>query len=196
MICLLVRFHDSRLTHDNTLRAFSMCACVAVQMSLEFRLMDHVTVRKLDHEGREVIAYPGRVLRRSEYAIVLRTAWDRAPLDLGFVTLEPDDRWTEYFYSDRWYNIFEIRASDGRLKGWYCNISRPARINADEVAAEDLALDLWVEPDGSTEVLDRDEFAVLSLTSEEREAAQRALEELETMVMRKVPPFDKQRDAL
>lgn len=157
--------------------------------------MDHVTVRKLDHEGREVIAYSGRVLRRSEHAIALRTAWDRAPLDLGFVTLEPDDRWTEYFYSDRWYNIFEIRGSGGRLKGWYCNIIRPARINADEMAAEDLALDLWVEPDGSTQVLDRDEFAVLPLTSEEREAAQRALEELKTMVMRKAPPFDKQRDA-
>jgi len=152
------------------------------------------TSRKLDHAGRQVTAYPGRVLRRDDRAIVLRTGWDRPPMDLGYVVLEPGDRWTEYFYADRWYNIFEIRASDGRLKGWYCNITRPACIGADEVAAEDLALDLWVAPDGETRVLDEDEFAALPLPPAEREAAQKALAELRAMVARKAAPFDGRRD--
>ncbi len=151
--------------------------------------MELVTVRKLDHAGRQVTAYPGRVLRRDDRAIVLRTRWRRAPLDLGFVVLEPGDRWTEFFYADRWYNIFEIRASDGRLKGWYCNVTRPACISAGEVAADDLALDLWVAPDGETQVLDEDEFAALRLTPAERESAQKALAELQTMVARKAAPF-------
>jgi predicted RNA-binding protein associated with RNAse of E/G family len=151
--------------------------------------MELVTVRKLDHAGRQVTAYPGRVLRRDDRAIVLRTGWDRAPLDVGFVVLEPGDRWTEYFYDDRWYNIFEICASDGRLKGWYCNITRPACISADEVAAEDLALDLWVGPDGEMQVLDEDEFDALLLTAEEHEAAQNALAELQAMVAQGVGPF-------
>ncbi|MGD2177728.1 MAG: DUF402 domain-containing protein [Anaerolineae bacterium] len=152
--------------------------------------MDQVTVRKLDHTGRGVVSYPGDVLERSSDAIVLRTAWDREPVDLGFVVLEPYDRWTETFYSDRWYSIFQIRASDGRLKGWYCNVSRPARITGDEVVAEDLALDLWVEPNGSMQVLDEDEFTELDLLPEEREAAQKALRQLKAMVARKTPPFD------
>jgi len=151
--------------------------------------MEPVTVRKLDHTGRPVTAYPGRVLRRDGHTVVLRTGWDRAPLDLGFVVLEPGDRWTEYFYDDRWYNIFEICASDGRLKGWYCNVTRPARIGAGEVAAEDLALDLWVGPDGETRVLDEDEFAALGLNPVEREAARRALAELEAMVAQGMDPF-------
>jgi predicted RNA-binding protein associated with RNAse of E/G family len=151
--------------------------------------MEAITIRKLDHAGSQVTAYPGRVLSCNDHAIVLRTGWDRVPLDLGFVVLEPGDRWTEYFYTDRWYNIFEIRASDGRLKGWYCNVTRPARITADEVAAEDLALDLWVAPDGDMQVLDEDEFAALPLSSKEREAAQRALAELQAMVAWKVLPF-------
>jgi protein associated with RNAse G/E len=152
--------------------------------------MDQVTVRKLDHTGHEVISYPGDVLERSSDAIVLCTIWDRAPVDLDFVVLEPDDRWTETFYSDRWYNIFEIRASGGRLKGWYCNVTRPAKITRDEVAAEDLALDLWVGPDGNVQVLDEDEFAKLELPPEEREAALEALGQLRTMVAREAPPFD------
>ena len=103
-----------------------------------------VTVRKLDHTGREVISYPGEVIERSAGRIVVRTSWDRGPLDLGFVLLEPEDRWTETFYADRWYNIFEICDSEGNLKGWYCNITRPARIAKNEIVAEGLALDLWV----------------------------------------------------
>ncbi len=152
--------------------------------------MELVTVRKLDHAGRQVTAYPGRVLRREDHAIVLRTFWDRAPLDVGYVILEPGDRWTEFFYADRWYNIFEIRASDGRLKGWYCNVTRPACISADEVAADDLALDLWVAPDGETQVLDEDEFVALRLAPAERESAQRALAELQARVARRAAPFD------
>jgi hypothetical protein len=150
-----------------------------------------VTVRKLDHAGRQVTTYPGRVLRRDERAIVLRTAWERAPLDLGYVVLEPGDRWTEYFYADRWYNIFEICASDGRLKGWYCNVTRPACVGDREVSAEDMALDLWVAPDGETQVLDEDEFAALPLTSSERDVARQALAELQEMVARRAAPFDR-----
>jgi predicted RNA-binding protein associated with RNAse of E/G family len=151
--------------------------------------MPRVTIRKLDHTGRQVIAYPGRVLQRTDHTVVMRTEWDRPPLDLGFAVLEPHDQWTEYFYTDKWYSIFEICASDGRLKGWYCNITRPACISADEVAAEDLALDLWVRPDGEMQVLDEDEFAALPLTPEEREAARSALAELQAMVAQGVGPF-------
>lgn len=115
-------------------------------------------------------------------------------MDLGYVLLEPGDRWTEYFYTDRWYNVFEIHAADDSLKGWYCNITRPARITAREVVAEDLALDLWVAPDGETRLLDEDEFAALSLSPAEREAAQNALTKLQTMAAQKTPPFDERRD--
>jgi predicted RNA-binding protein associated with RNAse of E/G family len=156
--------------------------------------MESMTVRKLDHAGSQVTAYPGQVLWHDDHAIVLRTGWERAPLDLGFVVLEPGDRWTEYFYADRWYNIFEIRASDGRLKGWYCNVTRPARICGREVAAQDLALDLWVAPDGEMQVLDEDEFAALPLAPAERETARQALAELQAMVARGAAPFDRRRD--
>jgi len=153
--------------------------------------MERVTVRKLDHKGSEVISYPGLVLERADDAIVLRTSWDREPMDLGFVTLEPEDRWTEYFYSNRWYNIFEIRANNGRLKGWYCNITRPAHIGEETVTAEDLALDLWVAPDRSMSVLDADEFAKLPLTPDERRAARQALAQLQGRVAEEAPPFDR-----
>lgn len=152
--------------------------------------MDQVTVHKLDHAGREVISYPGEVLERDEEGIVLRTSWDRERMDLGFVVLEPDDRWSETFYRDRWYNVFEIRAADGRLKGWYCNVTRPARITEDSVCAEDLALDLWVGSGGEVQVLDEDEFAQLTLAPEVRRRAREALAELKARAEARIAPFD------
>ena len=157
-----------------------------------------VTVRKLDHAGRQILAYEGEVLQHKDDAIVLRTTWERPPLDLGYVVLETDSQWTEYFFATQWYNIFEICASDGRLLGWYCNITRPASISTDEaggkVAAEDLALDLWVAADGEMIVLDEDEFAELPISSEDRIAATRALSTLQAMVSQGKAPFDKARD--
>ena len=65
----------------------------------------------------------------------------------------------EAFYNDRMYNIFQILDGPrGKLKRWYCNVSRPAVFNQDGVSWEDLALDLWVSPDGRQAVLDREEF--------------------------------------
>jgi predicted RNA-binding protein associated with RNAse of E/G family len=113
---------------------------------------------------------------------------------LGFAVLETGDPWIEHYFPGQWYNIFEICASDGRLKGWYCNITRPARITADSIEAEDLALDLWVAPDGEMQVLDEDEFAALPLSADERQAARDALAKLQAMVSQKVPPFDKRCD--
>ena len=158
--------------------------------------MEQVTVRKLDHTGQRLAEYPGWVLRRDDDVLVLSTAWDRDPLDLGFVVLEPGDRWTEYFYAGRWYNIFEIRARDLRLKGWYCNVTRPALIHKSEVSAEDLALDLWVEPSGETHVLDEDDFAGLHLSTTERQAAQMALAELRAMVAANAAPFNRVHDGV
>ena len=114
-------------------------------------------------------------------------------MDLGFVVLEPADRWREFFYADRWYNVFEIRDGDGRLKGWYCNITRPARIGPDEFAAEDLALDLWVTPDGASELLDEEDFAELELEPEERRKAREALLDLRHRVETGQSPFGGER---
>jgi len=148
-----------------------------------------MTVRKLDHNGREVIAYPGRVLARTPVSVALATCWERPPADLGYVVLEPGDRWVEAFYTDRWYDVLEIRTAEGRLKGWYCNITRPAHITATEVRAEDLALDLWVDCQGRAAVLDEEEFAALDLSPKERAAALAALATLKEMAAQGAAPF-------
>mgnify|MGYP001022759154 CR=1 FL=1 len=154
--------------------------------------MPDLIIRKLDPGGREIFRYPAdRVLARTDSAITVEAIFTRYErLELGYTTFERGDQFIEHFYSDRWYNVFEIRAvGDGHLRGWYCNIARPAEITEDGVAQVDLALDVWVWPDGSALVLDEDEFAALNLGGAEAEAARSAVSEIQDLARRKVPPF-------
>jgi protein associated with RNAse G/E len=149
-----------------------------------------ITVHKLDHTGAEKIAYTGKVLERIENMVVIEAYFARERMELDYVTLTTGDRFVEYFYSDRWYNVFAIYdATDGAFKGWYCNITRPARIDDADVYAEDLALDYFVQPSGREFVLDEDEFAGLPLAAEEAAAARAALQELRTLAARREGPF-------
>lgn len=149
-----------------------------------------IIVRKLNLDEEEKIRYPGRVLERTASAVVLEAFFSRERMELGFVTLKPGDRFVEYFYADRWYNVFVIYDVDnGRLKGWYCNVTRPAIIADGQVSAVDLALDLWIASDGSARVLDEDEFAALPLAPEEKAAARAALDELRALAAAHVGPF-------
>jgi predicted RNA-binding protein associated with RNAse of E/G family len=154
--------------------------------------MNDIFIHKLDPAGQEVWQYPGKVVSQNNAQIVLEAIFDREFVEIGGLHLSRGDRFVETFYFDRWYNIFEIYdALDGRLKGWYCNITRPAWMESNHLYAEDLALDLVVHPDHSLIVLDEDEFEGLVLPEQERIQAQTALEELIQLARSGQPPFTK-----
>ncbi|GIV62984.1 MAG: hypothetical protein KatS3mg045_0323 [Bellilinea sp.] len=138
-----------------------------------------VAVVKQDTGGRNVWQYEGEVLRRSARGILLQARFDRDDRLFHGVWLCKGDRFVEAYFTHRWYNIFEIHHREGdALKGWYCNITRPARLLDGRVEYVDLALDLLVYPDGSTLLLDEDEFAALPIAEDERRRARQALRSL------------------
>lgn len=139
-----------------------------------------ILVRKLDEKGDETWRYQGQVLQRGETWVRLQAYFNREDMHFHGMLLGQGDRFVETFYSDRWYNIFEIHdRQDDRLKGWYCNIGYPAEITADSVAYRDLALDLLVFADGRRLVLDQEEFLALDLQPQDRSRALAALQELQ-----------------
>src|SRR5918911_4986066 len=144
-----------------------------------------IHVRKLRPDGSEAFAWDGEVLACDDAGIVLRAEFNVAAVDLGFVTLRRGDVFVEFYYWDRWFNIFEVSDQDGRLKGWYANLGRPAELDAATgvLSYVDLALDIWANPDHSHVVLDEDELAELLVDFPElREAAEQGVAELERLV--------------
>jgi protein associated with RNAse G/E len=149
-----------------------------------------ITVIKRNPYGQEVLRYTGVVLQKQPDGIILEAKFSHADVTVMHTTLSPGDRFIERYYGDRWYNIFEIHdREDDRLKGWYCNIGSPAVMESgDEISYMDLALDLWVAPDGTQTVLDEDEFAALDLDTETRSKARAALVELQNLFSNKKEP--------
>ena len=135
-----------------------------------------VTIVKEDAQGRPVFSYMGEVVYADERLTVAHCPWpSECTMDLGGLVIGPGDIFVEYYYPDQWFNIFAVHDAIGRLKGWYCNVTRPAQITTDQTQWQDLALDLLVLPDGQQRVLDEDEFARLTLGADEVQQARQAL---------------------
>lgn len=148
-----------------------------------------IRVLKLNLAGEVTWQYEGYVMHHDAHSVVLVAFFNRPDLPFADVVFKQNDRFVETFYLDRWYNIFEIHDRDtDALKGWYCNIGKPARIGDGTVSYVDLALDLWVSADGRQTVIDQDEFEALQLGAEDRSAAMTALVELQQAFKEKRPP--------
>ncbi|MEA1976956.1 MAG: DUF402 domain-containing protein [Chloroflexota bacterium] len=151
-----------------------------------------ITVHKLNEQGVEVFRYSGTLVDEKGTCLTLEARFDRSDVQFFELTFREGDRFIETYYTDLWFNIFEIHdADDDHLKGWYCNITRPARIEQGHVYAEDLALDLLVTPDGCVRVLDEDEFKEMELGESDRKNALSALKNLKQWVKARKGPFSK-----
>ena len=153
--------------------------------------MREFTVIKRDAGGEPVLTYSGVVVERDEDFVCIDAIFALDDRDLGYIHLRRGDRFREWFYADRWFNIFRVQDGDTlALNGWYCNITRPPLIGESCVTADDLKLDVFVYPDGRTLLLDEDEFNGLCLRTGEKEKAWQAVRILETWVKKRLPPFD------
>lgn len=141
--------------------------------------MQDVLVLKCNLLGEETWRYHGRVLKELPDRILVEALFNRSDLPFHGIVLREHDRFVELYFSNRWYNVFEVHdRDDDRMKCWYCNICKPAVFEDGVISYVDLALDLLAFPDGRMLVLDKDEFAELGLDDETREKAWQALEAL------------------
>ena len=69
-----------------------------------------------------------------------------------------------FVFTGLWYDVGKVYNLDNKWTGYYCDIMKPVKRRVD-VAGKlacfeitDLFLDLWINPDGTYEVQDEDEF--------------------------------------
>lgn len=141
---------------------------------------------KLVKRPRPDVEYPAVVLFDDGTHLVVRAPWEgEASRDLGFARFERGDVFTEHYWRDRWYSIKEVRDAGGVLKGWYCDVTRPAQVRQGWLVVMDLDLDLWMSADGRTILrLDEEDFVASGLDRRDPDAAaeaRRALDELERL---------------
>jgi protein associated with RNAse G/E len=156
-----------------------------MRVDMPMRIGAAVHVRKLEYgTRRELISWPGTLVELSNDVAVVRAPFKpfgTKPVFVDGVPLVSGDVFTEYYFLNRWYNVYHIADADGAVKGWYCNVTRPPEVDEDGISYVDMALDLFVHPDGRATVLDEDEFALASESVYDRrdvEPARVALQDL------------------
>ena len=76
--------------------------------------------------------------------------------DLGFIPSGTISY--EYYWLDRWHNVFRFLLPDGALRNYYCNVNMPPTFENGVLDYIDLDIDLLVWPDRHHNILDMDEF--------------------------------------
>jgi predicted RNA-binding protein associated with RNAse of E/G family len=148
---------------------------------------ESVTVQKVDYAtGQVVLSWPATLIERSDAVIAVQATFrprSAQTVVVDGVPFEAGDLFTEYYYLECWYNVFHIADARGQPKGWYCNVTRPPDLTDGTISYIDLALDLFVHPDGAYTILDEDEFAAARAAVYEPADAEQALQALEALIL-------------
>ena len=88
------------------------------------------------------------------YVVVTNKTWVKDDDGHHWYTREPA---ICYFYTDRWYNVIAMLREFGIY--YYCNLASPVLYDGEAIKYIDYDLDYKIFPDGTSVLLDEDEYA-------------------------------------
>ncbi len=163
--------------------------------SKEREPVDPVEVRVLKYDGAAHRDWPAFLIKRDGPLLVLDAVFDKE-IDhelLGKVAAGTIS--VEYYWLDRWYNVFRFSDRTGTFQSFYCNVSMPPSFDGHVLEYVDLDIDVLVKPDFSYQVLDLEDFdenaRAYQYPLDVRENAHAALAELIRLIEARSFPFDK-----
>ena len=118
----------------------------------------NITVVVCKFDGAEHRRWSARVIESRDLLIVLDAKFEEhiehdllGSIPIGTLS-------TEYYWLDRWYNVFRFSDPDGKLKNFYCNINQPPSFDGCVLSYIDLDIDVLVAPDLTYKILDVEDF--------------------------------------
>lgn len=154
---------------------------------------ERITVRVLKYDGNEYRRWSATIARREGQMIVLDAEFADEVRHHLLGNISRGTRTIEYYWLDRWYNIFRFLESDGATKLYYCNVNMRPEISRGILSYIDLDLDILVQPDFSYQVLDLEEFEANAVrygyTDQVKRQTHKALAELISMIETRQFPF-------
>ncbi len=152
-----------------------------------------ITVRACKYDGSEHRTWPAKVLRQEGTLLVLDARFDQEIQHDLLGTIATGTTSIEYYWLDRWYNIFRFAQPTGELRSYYCNVNVPPTFDGNVLSYVDLDIDILVEPDFGYRIVDLEDFELnvelYSYSAETQTSAKRALKELVTLIETRSFPF-------
>lgn len=121
-------------------------------------LNETITVNSRKFDGSIQRSWTCRLIKQNGPLFVFEGVFDFdvSHNDLGFIRRGTVSY--EYYWLDRWYNVFRFHEPEGDLRNYYCNINMPPVFESGVLDYVDLDLDVLVQPDLSYRILDREDF--------------------------------------
>jgi protein associated with RNAse G/E len=152
-----------------------------------------ILVRALKHDGLEHRRWSAKLRQQEASLIVLDAMFDREIEHDLLGTISQGTLSVEYYWLDRWYNVFRFLGPEGALRNFYCNINQPPDFDGRVLSYVDLDIDVLVQPDFSFRILDLDEFEQNAVRYrypfELQNCARKALDELVERIENRKFPF-------
>lgn len=152
-----------------------------------------IMVRVLKYNGAEHRHWNARLAKCDESLIVLDAEFEYDVKHEVLGEIPRGTRTAEYYWSNRWYNIFQFLEKDGSTRLWYCNINTPPTLENGVLSYIDLDIDVLVRPDFTFRVLDIDEFKqnanLFGYPDKLRREVQRAITEVTSLIEARQFPF-------
>lgn len=117
-----------------------------------------ITVNSRKYDGSVWRSWRAELTERRDPLLILVGEFD-SPIDhpdLGHIPV--GTRSYEYYWLDRWYNVFRFHQPSGELLAFYFNINMPPTFNGESLDYVDLDIDVLVRPDLTYTILDRDDY--------------------------------------
>ncbi len=166
-------------------------------MSVISKPEHEIVVRALKFDRREHRRWGARLQKRDGELLVLDAEFDKEVRHPQLGLIRRGTLSIEYYWLDRWYNVFRFLEPDGQLRSFYCNVNMPPEFDGRTLSYVDLDIDILVAPNLDYEILDMDEFEsnaeVFNYPKAVRESAHRAVHEIISLVTERRFPFDDSR---
>lgn len=151
-----------------------------------------VNSRKFD--GRIAKSWEADLIERRDDVLILKGVFD-SDIDhkkLGFIKHGTVSY--EFYWADRWYNVFRFHEPDGHLRSYYCNVATPSVFENGKLDYIDLDIDVLADASLRYEILDLDEFeeraVEMNYPKEILDRSKSSLDELITLIESRQFPFD------
>ena len=153
-----------------------------------------ITVRVLKYDGVEHRRWSASLLSQDNDLLVLDAKFEEeinhdllGTIELGTVSLE-------YYWLNRWYNVFRFSSPAGILRNYYCNVNVPPTFDGGLLTYIDLDIDILVAADLSYRILDLEEFEEnatrYGYSDDVKANAHKALDDLISLIENRQFPFD------
>jgi protein associated with RNAse G/E len=153
-----------------------------------------VSVRVMKYDRALHRSWRAKLLRREASLLVLDAAFEEEVRHPQLGLIRRGTVSIEYYWLDRWYNVFRFLEPDGGLRNFYCNVNMPPEFEGGVLSYVDLDMDIVVSPALSYEILDMDEFEInaekYKYPEDVRARAHHAIEELLALIEARAFPFD------